>query len=233
MSTFFKGFLLVAFLTFSATVGFAQGDEYYKIEGFGGYAYMNLDRAVELDQFVNSNQNRVNSHGFNGSVTFNFRRYWGAKFDVSLHSYGEDFQGILTTNPPPPVPPPPTTFKTSQNDYQYMGGIQFKNNSKEGPKFKPFAHVLAGVSDSHWSLDQETGTSTGSALRLADVNSTDFAMKFGGGIDYRIHKNVDVRFFQFDFNPIWRGRTDFGPNFGVSESAVRSNFMITFGVAIH
>lgn len=114
-----------------------------------------------------------------------------------------------------------------------MGGIQFKNNSKDGPKIKPFAHVLLGVADSHWSLDQETGTSTGNALRIADINSTDFAMKFGGGIDIKVHKNVDIRAFQFDFNPIWRGRADFGPNFGTADSAVRTNFMLTFGVAFH
>ena len=232
MNTFIKSFMVAVVFIFSAASVLAQNDEFYKIEGFGGYAYMNLDRAVELDQFVNSNQNRVNSHGFNGSVTFNFRKYWGAKFDVSLHSYGEDFQGTLNTNPPLPVPTI-QTFKTSQNDYQYMGGIQFKNNSKDGPKIKPFAHVLLGVADSHWSLDQETGTSTGNALRIADINSTDFAMKFGGGIDIKVHKNVDIRAFQFDFNPIWRGRADFGPNFGTADSAVRTNFMLTFGVAFH
>jgi len=231
-STFVKGFMLVALLTFSATFAFSQ-DEYNKVEGFGGYSYMNLDRAVELDQFINSNQNRVNSHGFNGSLTYNFRRFWGAKFDVSLHSHGEDFQGIITTNPPPPTPPPTQTFKVSQNDYQYMGGIQFKDNSKDGPKFKPFGHVLLGVSDSHFSIDQETGTANGSAFRVADVNSTDFAMKFGGGVDLRAGKNIDIRVFQFDFNPIWRGKTDFGPNFGVSDGAVRSNYMITFGIAFH
>jgi hypothetical protein len=120
MNTFIKGFMVAVFFVFSATSVLAQNDEYYKVEGFGGYSYMNLDRGVELDQFINSNQNRVNSHGFNGSVTFNFRRYWGAKFDVSLHSHGEDFQGFLNTNPPLPNPTV-QTFKVSQNDYQYMG----------------------------------------------------------------------------------------------------------------
>jgi opacity protein-like surface antigen len=225
MNTFFKFMVVAIILIFASSVIRAQ-DEYYKFEGFGGYSYMNLDRGVELDEFSEFGQNRVNSHGFNGSVTFNFRRYWGAKFDVSLHSHGEDFPSVLQINPGPPSQ---GIFKVSQNDYQYMGGVQFKDNSKDGPKFKPFAHVLLGVADQKFSIDRTSPDN----VRLADVHSTDFAMKFGAGIDLKVAKNIDVRVIQFDFNPIWRGKTDFGPNFGVVDGVVRTNFMLTFGVAFH
>ena len=225
MNTFFKGFFVAAFLIFSAASVLAQNDDYYKIEGFGGYSYMNLDRAVELNDLPDFDGNRVNSHGFNGSATYNFTRYWGAKFDVSLHTYGEDFESRqITTNPPQVIP---GVFKTSQSDYQFMGGIQYKDNSKEGPKFKPFAHVLLGVAHQSLTLERTAPTS-GS---LVDLSFNDFAMKFGGGLDIKIHKNVDVRVFQFDLNPIWRGEktTALGP----LDNGVRSNYMITFGVAFH
>ena len=204
-------------------------DDYYKLEGFGGYSYMNLDRGVDLDRFVNSDQNRVNSHGFNGSVTYNFTRYFGAKFDVTLHTHGEDFQGVLTTNPPPPTLPPPGTFKVSQSDYQFMGGVQIKDNRKGGPRFKPFGHALLGGAFQSFTLDQTQPVD----VRLFKVDKTDLAAKFGGGIDIRVTKNIDARVIQFDFNPIWRGHTNFGPPFGDVEGVIRTNWLLTFGVAFH
>ena len=83
MNTLSKSIITAIILIFASSLVRAQNDDYYKFEGFGGYAYMNLDRGVELDEFSEFGQNRVNSHGFNGSVTYNFRRYWGAKFDLS------------------------------------------------------------------------------------------------------------------------------------------------------
>lgn len=212
-------------LLFASSFVCAQ-DDYYKLEGFGGYAYMNLDRGIDLDEFSEFGKNRVNSHGFNGSVTYNFTRKWGAKFDLSLHTYGDEFTSILTVNPGPSTA---GTFKSSQSDYQYMGGIQYKNNSKDAPTFKPFAHVLAGIAHQKFTVE-ETSPSN---IQLIDLNSTDFAMKFGAGLDVKIHKNVDVRVFQFDYNPIWRSDKDVGSNFDAVRGAVRNNFMITFGVAFH
>jgi opacity protein-like surface antigen len=226
MNTFVKSFFVVAFLIFSATFVSAQSD-YFKVEGFAGYAYMNLDRAAEFDSLPDFNGNRVNSHGFNGSVTYNFSRHWGAKFDLSLHTHGEDFQSPeVTINPPQVVP---GTFKISQSDYQYMGGVQWKDNSKDGPKFKPFGHVLLGVASQNLSLDRTAPTNA----ELFKLDTTDFAMKFGAGFDVKLSKNIDARVFQFDFNPIWRGEKNLGPNLGVLDSGVRSNYMLTFGIVFH
>jgi len=225
MNIFIKTMTLAITLIFASSLVCAQKDDYFKIEGFGGYAYMNLDRGIELDEFSQFGKNRVNSHGFNGSVTYNFTRKWGAKFDVSLHTYGEDFTSNVAVNPPIIG----GSFKSSQSDYQYMGGIQYKNNDKEAPRFKPFAHILAGIAHQKFTLE-ETSPSN---IQLIDLDSTDFAMKFGAGIDYKIHKNVDVRLFQFDYNPIWRSDKDVGSNFDAIKGAVRNNYMITFGVAFH
>lgn len=226
MISAFRVICAVAVFTFSISLTFAQ-DDVYRLEGFGGYSYMNLDRAVELDQFSNGNFNRVHSHGFNGSVTYNFSRYWGAKFDLTLHTHGEDFQSNLVVNPLATVTN--GTFKTSQSDYQYMGGVQIKDNKREGPRFKPFAHVLAGISDQHFSIDETSPAD----IQLVKLSKTGFGMKFGGGIDYKLTKNLDARIIQFDFNPIWRGSTNFGTNFGSVDSAVRTNWLLTFGIAVH
>ena len=232
MNTLFRSMFTLAVLMFAFTSIQAQ-DEIYRLEGFGGYSYMNLNRGFDPDEFdddfSDTRFNRVNAHGFNGSITYNFTRYLGAKFDLTLHSHGEDFDSVLSVNPFPPGQPGPGTFKTSQNVYQYMGGIQVKDNRKDGPTFKPFGHALLGVSDQHFSIDQTAPVNA----RLIDVNSTDFAMKFGGGLDWKIHKNFDVRLIQADWNPIVRGDLETTGRFGTIESVLQNNWLLTFGVVIH
>src|SRR5580765_2788947 len=127
MKRFFNFILMAAVAALACTSIYAQSER-YKWEGFAGYSYMNLNRGFDPDEF-NDNfsdfpTNRVNAHGFNGSITYNWSRYLGAKFDLTLHTHGEDFQSVLRINPPPPTSPPPGTFKTSQSVYQFMGGIQ-------------------------------------------------------------------------------------------------------------
>src|SRR5215207_10005613 len=143
---YMKTVLRITFVITIMMLGFttinAQG-EFFKLEGMGGYSYMNLNRGFDPDEFDDDFDdfptNRVNAHGFNGSVTYNFTRYLGAKFDVTLHSHGEDFESLfinpLRTSPEGIAVP--GTFKTSQTVNQFMGGIQIKDNSKEGSRFRP------------------------------------------------------------------------------------------------
>lgn len=236
MKKLFDVALIMAVVTLGMTAVSAQR-EIYKWEGYGGYSYMNLNRGIDADEFNDelgdTPANRVNAHGFNGSFTYNFHRFVGAKFDLTLHSHGEDFNGIAVATPVRPASPegatgPAAVFKTSQNVYQYMGGIQIKDNLRGGAKFRPWAHILMGVADQHFSIDQTSPTN----VRIFDVNSTDWAMKFGGGLDWRIHKNVDVRLIQFDWNPIFRGDQDFGPRIGVVNGTMQNNWLLGFGVVL-
>jgi opacity protein-like surface antigen len=231
MNVFYKSALTLIVVMFALSSAYSQSDR-YKWEGYGGYSYMNLNRGFDPDEF-NDNfsdfpTNRVNAHGFNGSVTYNWSRFLGAKFDVTLHTHGEDFTSVFVVNPLLPAPPS-GTFKTSQSVYQFMGGVQVKDNKKEGARFKPWGHILFGVADQHFSIDQTAPTNT----QLLKINSTDFAMKFGGGIDYRIHKNVDVRVIQFDWNPIVRGDTSTGGQFGTINGVLQNNWLLGFGVVFH
>jgi len=220
---------ILAVLMFAVSTATAQSEN-YKFEAFAGYSYMNLNRGVDPDEFDDDFSdfpaNRVNAHGFNGSVNYNFNRWVGVKFDLTLHSYGEDFPSILSVNPPPPNPTA-ETFKISQNIYQYMGGVQVKDNRKDGGKVKPFFHALFGVSDQHFSIDQSSGN------RLLDLNSTDFAFKVGGGVDVRVHRNVDIRVIGFDWNPIIRGDLDVGGRFGTVGGVLQNNLLLNFGVVFH
>ncbi len=199
--------------------GLAQS-EINRFEVFAGYSYMNLNRGLDPDEFDDDLSdfpgNRVNAHGFNASATYNLSRFVGAKFDVSFHGHSQDFDVL--------------PYKLEQKVNQYMGGIQIKDNKKDGPKLKPFAHILAGVASQSLQLE-ETGTSN--EIVAFDINSADFAIKAGAGLDLRVHKNVDLRLIQFDWNPIFRGERNFGPTIGTIPSVMQNNMQLTFGVVFH
>jgi hypothetical protein len=205
-------------------------DEIYTIEGFGGYSYMNLNRGVDPEELPNVYTefpgNRVNAHGFNGSLTYNFNRYIGAKFDVTLHTHGEDFTtGVIVT----PTTTTNTTLEISQSVYQYMGGIQFKDNSKEGSAFRPFFHVLGGIAAQNLSLDEVTPVNR----QIFEYKANDFAMKIGGGADLKVHKNFSIRMIQFDYNPIFRGDIDYGNGLGTGDAVIQHNYLVSFGGVFH
>jgi opacity protein-like surface antigen len=108
-----------------------------------------------------------------------------------------------------------------------MGGIQIKDNSKEGSIFKPWAHALIGVADQNYSIEQSDGN------RLLDIDATDWAMKFGGGLDIKVHKNIDIRAIGFDWNPINRGAFDSIGQFGTINGGWQNNWLVNFGIVIH
>jgi opacity protein-like surface antigen len=223
--------VVIVGLIITASSAIAQGDEFNKAEGFVGYSYMQLHRGLDAEEFVNDvgdfPSNRVGAHGFNGSGTYNFTRYVGAKFDFTYHKHRQNFDAVPVVNP---LGSGSFGYALDQQAIQYMGGIQIKDNSKDGPKFKPFAHFLAGAASQSIQLEQ---TGQDQEIVPFDVNNTSFAMKIGGGIDYKVHKNIDIRLIQFDWNPIWRGEQNFGPTIGTLPAIAQQNLQFTFGVVFH
>lgn len=114
----------------------AQSDDHHKVEFFGGYSLMNFDNAAgntnnaEVHEVLGSKERM---QGLNLSLTGNFNKYVGVKFDYSLHLLEDNFSRPLGS----------TT--TDSSVLNYLGGLQFKNNTEEGPRVKPFAHALFGV----------------------------------------------------------------------------------------
>jgi len=218
------GAFLFVLMAMMATSALAQ-DERYKFEFNVGYSYMNLNRGFDADEFNDDFSdfagNRVNAHGIELGVNYNWSRYLGAKFMYSRHAHSQD----LTDD-----------FKLEQKVGQFMGGIQIKDNKKDGPKLKPFAHILAGAAQQSFQGEGPFLVATpvrpsGSELIAFDINSTDFAMQFGGGLDLRVHRNVDIRLIQFDWNPIFRGDRD--TQFGTFPGAMQNNLKVGFGVVLH
>ena len=221
-------------LLICTTAAFAQSSDYKKWEFFGGYSALNFynlgddtDNAAVNDLLSEKNTLR----GFELAVTRNFHKYLGAKFDYSLHLREDDFSRPAGSG---------TVDTTVQN---FLGGLQVKDNSEDGPRFKPFAHALFGVAVQKIDLDSPQ---LPAVLGVSDfhVNETSFAMAFGGGIDIKLNDRFDIRAVQVDWNIIKRGDQQLGivlvptPFQTVGQPFVipgtrQDNLRLSIGIVIH
>ena len=185
---------LPTFILLCATVAFAQSD-YTKWEFFGGYSALQFDNLggdtgnAAVDDILSG---RNTLRGFELAVNRNFHKYFGAKFDYSLHLREDNFSRAAGSG---------TVDSTIQN---FLGGIQIKNNTEDGPRFKPFAHALFGVAVQKVDVDSPQLVSI-FGIDDFHVNETSFAMAFGGGVDIRLNRRIDIRAGQVDWNIINRG----------------------------
>src|SRR5690349_7474608 len=171
--------LILAF----TTTAWAQSDDYKKYEFFGGYSALYFDNfAGDTDSpAVNSVLgNRQTLRGFNLAITRNFHKYVGAKFDYSLHLREDNFSRPAGSG---------TIDTTLQN---ILGGIQIKNNQEDGPTFKPFGHALFGIAVQKVDVDSPNLPAL-FGINDFHTNETSFAMAFGGGLDIKLNKRIDVR----------------------------------------
>lgn len=202
-------------------------DNYKKFEFFGGYSLMNFDNAAG-----NTNNAEVNEvlgekellQGFNLAVNYNFHKYVGAKFDYSLHLREDNFSRPLGAG---------TIDTTVQN---FLFGAQFKNNTEDGPTFKPFGHVLAGLAVQKIDLDSPQLPAV-FGVNDFSVNETSLAFALGGGLDIKINNRIDARVGQIDWNIIRRG-DQIVPGITPGTSVVfpntrQDNVRISFGIVIH
>lgn len=213
-----KLMLLTALILACASVSFAQSDDYNKVEFTVGYSHARVDTGVDDtdfdddDDFGDFFRDRRGYNGFDTSITGNLTRYFGLKANFSGHYKSDSFTdtGI--------------TVNSRERLYNFLGGVQVKDNSKE-TRFKPFAHALAG------GAHQSVRLTSSSIADDFDIDDTSFALKFGGGIDVRVHPRVDLRLIELNYNPVFLGdQTVLGETF---RGETQHNFTIGFGIAIH
>ena len=161
---------LAALIVVFTTGASAQSDEYKRFEFFGGYSALHMDNLAgdtsnpDVDAVLGDRQTL---RGFNLAAGWNFHKYVGAKFDYSLHLREDEFTRPAGSG---------TIDSTLQN---FLGGIQVKNNSEDGPRFKPFAHALFGVAVQKLDVDSPQ-LQTIFGISDFHTNETSFAMAFGG-----------------------------------------------------
>ena len=195
-----KVLVFMLFIACCAAPTMAQ-DDFNKNNFFVGYSNNQVD--VSEDGVEDSSTEREAFNGFNASYTRNFSRFVGIKGDYAFHR--KNFE----------VEDGNSTLRLKANLHNFVGGVQFKDNSNE-KRFKPFAHVMAGVARSSIEFSNSLGTD----FSDFDDSETGFSMVVGGGIDFRVSRRVDIRAIQVDYNP-----THLGGSF-------QQNFRIGLGVVI-
>lgn len=170
-----KKLLLLGILVASwASLAAAQTDDYHKNEFFAGYSYNRF-----------SDSDSEGEHGLEVAYVRNVSNYVGIKGDFSAHFRRDDI-GVLTQ------------INSRSDVYRFMGGVQFKDNSKEG-RVKPFAHLLAGGG----ALRSEV---SGAGLNFSSSRGV-FAVAVGGGLDIKANDRISVRVGQVDYAPFFRNGT--------------------------
>ena len=250
-----KLWLLSILILACAPVNFAQGaDDYNKTEVYGGYSLGRFKTNVQSASFTSGGGtetftnlcsgatgdmigpnfqhffcDRRNFNGFDASITRNLSKYVGITANVTGHFKSQTYIDKFT---PPGVT---QTIANREHLYNFLGGVQIKNNSRTA-RFKPFAHALAGVARYTNRQQQALDLFPQFNFTIED-KVTSFAMKVGGGLDVRVSRRVDLRLFEFDYNPVFAGnrrpQSIAGP-FTASFTGQRANnYTIGFGIVIH
>jgi len=171
---------MALFFVFCAPLALAQSDFQR-----GEFGVMFSHNRVDTDGALSSNPNDTGRDGFNGvniDAGYNFTRYVGAKADFSYHRKSTDFAV------------PGGNVSVEGKLTQFMGGIKIQDNALE-TKVRPFAQALVGVG--RVSFD----TSSAAFGNFGD-RETGFAAAIGGGLDIRVHRNVDIRAIKVEYNPV-------------------------------
>lgn len=211
-----KLLLLAVLIVASASIAAAQSTDYNKVEFYGGFSHNRVDTGIddsepELSDIINE---REGFNGFNTSITGNFSRYIGLKGDFSGHFKSKRIPLGGTT----------ASVDIDSSVFNLLGGVQIKDNAKDA-RIKPFAHGLIGAARVRNKVDFSTDFCVAIFPSPCPADFTDsetgLAGAIGGGLDIRANDRIDIRAFQFDYNPT-----------RVFDST-QHNFRIGVGIVIH
>jgi hypothetical protein len=216
-----KLFLTASLVTCFATPAAAQRlDGYHRFEVFHGTSYFMLERP----EAVGDGTTFEGFRGISNAATFNFRRYFGVKVDLARYDRRYDFcapgqgaadpsrptHGCFSPLPGSVVPADDPRLQTSI--YNFMGGIQLKDNGRGAKLFKPFAHLSIGSALTRARVDTYSLDAASGRLVLDFKTRSEWgaAGAVGGGLDIRLHDRIDLRVIQIDYHKatIFHSSTD-------------------------
>jgi opacity protein-like surface antigen len=193
-------------------------DDYNKVEIYGGYSFLLLDGFATDVVFADFLDERLHFHGVDLSATFNFSRYVGAQADFSFYKRNEDLADFGLVG------------DADANIQNYLFGIQVKNNSENGSRFRPFGHFLAGVSRQKLEIESPLLIPIIGVDEFS-LSRNSFALAMGGGIDIRITENFSVRPIKLDYLPVFID--DFESLGVVFDGRTQNNFRAGAGLVFH
>jgi hypothetical protein len=191
-------------------------DSYNRFEVFHGTSYFILERPEP----VAAGTTFEGFRGISNAATFNLRRYFGLKFDLARYDKKYDFcgPGQEMTNPSSCFSPLPGAVVTADDPrlktsiYNFMGGIQLKDNGRGTKLFKPFAHLSIGSALTRRRVDTYALDPSSGQLLLDFKTRSDWgaAGAVGGGLDIRLSDHIDLRAVQVDYHKatIFHNSTD-------------------------
>jgi hypothetical protein len=191
--------------------------DYNKWEVYGGYSNGQVDKGFDTgNSFGAFFRDRRPFNGFEASGVYNFNRYFGVKGDVT-GAYNKT--SFAFTIPNGTATPGTISFDTHNSLYNYLGGIQIKDNASQS-RFKPFGHGLIGVGHGTTKVRNQVCTAPGCPIDFSQAkfgeSGTGFAAALGGGLDIRLTEKIDFRAAQVDYNPIrFNGSTQQNVRLGV------------------
>jgi hypothetical protein len=146
------------------------------------------------------NPRRTAQNGVNLEYTRNRTRHVGLTVDASAH-FHRDTRSTRAG-----------TFTSKRDQYFLLGGLQFKPGN--GKRMQPFVHALFGAS----LFRGFTSDIRPSGNVYTFDDATSLAMAFGGGVDVRVNKRIDLRLIQADYTPTFFG------------SGRQNNFRLSVGI---
>ncbi len=196
-----KLFLALFLTAFTSLAAFAQTSDYKKGEFYVGYSNGQVDTGIESgNTSIDFFRERENFNGVNVAGVYNVSRYVGIKGDFSATYNSKRFTGEAGGIGGPVT----ISVKNNNSLYNFLGGVQIKDNSREG-RFKPFVHALVGAAHARVKISDYTCSPTVNCPipTFADTSfgETGLAGAFGGGLDIRLNDKVQLRAFQVDYNP--------------------------------
>lgn len=198
--------LSIAAVSAASVLAQSSGDDYKKVEFFAGYSNGQVDTGVDSgNDAIDLFRDRESFNGFNVAGVYNLSRYVGVKGDFSASYNNTPFTGTFQG----PNAPVTITSETKNSLYNFLGGVQIKDNANEG-RFKPFAHAMAGVGHFRTKVGSFTCTGVDCPTFLPPSETfteTGFSAVIGGGIDFRINDRFQFRAIQVDYNPVRVGGT--------------------------
>jgi opacity protein-like surface antigen len=209
MKKAFLGFFFAAVCAASLNAQTSAVSDYKKSEFYIGYSNGQIDSGIDSGNSVSSFFNdRESFNGFNGAGVYNFSRYIGLKGDISGTYKGQRFDETTGTTT--------VGFKADRSVYNFLGGVQLKDNSTES-RFKPFAHAMIGAGHVRTKISDFTctGTTCPTVSPNGSFSDTGLAGVLGGGLDFKVNKNIQIRAIQLDYNPMRiAGSTDHNVRIG-------------------
>ena len=203
-------------LVFSTAIIFGQSADIKRGEGYFGYSNGQIDTGVDSGSSINAFfRDRANFNGFEASGVYNLSRWFGVKGDFSAHFHSQRLNEVF----PDPTGAVNVTTKNDNSLYNYLGGVQVKDNRNSGT-WKPLAHALIGAATvrskfTELTCTTKTGTTCPTGFTNETVSNTGFAGAFGGGLDIRVNDHFQIRAIQIDYNPVHVGGfTDHNARFG-------------------